>query len=118
MIIETGKTNALRFVKKVLSKAHEGRVVVIYAGEKYAPWPWMRNPAWQNFVLDELDQRLSVRNPEFHPADDLDGLCFSCISMIGENKIDRLGLNDTIEGKTPPTGRIAKLRWMIAGMLA
>lgn len=117
MIIETGQANALRFVKKVLSEAHEGRVVVIYAGQKYAPWPWMRNPAWQNFVLEELDKINEVRSGEFHPADNLDGLCFSCISMIGENKIDRLPLNHTIEGKIPPTGRIAKLRWIFSSLL-
>lgn len=110
---ETGKTNAMKFVSLVASKARDGRVIVIHCAEPRGgvKWPWMRNPAWQNYVLDQLEHRAKVRNAEFHPGDNVDTLCFSAISTAGDSNIERLGLQETLDGVTPPAGFFARIKW-------
>lgn len=117
-IVETGKTNAFKFVQKVNKKAVEGRVVLLYASDKNDPWPWMRNPEWQNLVLDQLEHQARVRDAQFHPADNVDGLCFTAISTAGESRIELLGLDETLDGRTPPAGRFARLKWIFTASLA
>lgn len=118
MVIETGKTNALKFVEVVNKASRDGRVITIYAQDKYKPWPWMRNPAWQNFVLDQLEHRAKVRNAEFHPADNVDGLCFSAISEAGDSRVERLSIDHVLDGRIPPTGRWKRFLWMFTSLSA
>jgi hypothetical protein len=114
MKYETGKQNAEKFVRYVTEAARGGRIIVFYADSRSQPWPWMKNPAWQNFVLDRLEESGLVRNAEFHDADNVEGLCFSAISKGGiDHRIERLQLGDTLEGYTPPSGWWDRLKWRL-----
>lgn len=116
-VIETGKVNAEKFIRHVIDLSRDGRVIVIYAEGRHERWPWMRNPAWQNLVLDGLQFAEDVRDAQFHPADNVDGLCFSAISTAGDSRIERLHLDQVLDGRTPPTGRWARLKWMFTSMV-
>lgn len=113
-IIETGRSNADKFVATVKRMARDGRVVIVYADDRRSPWPWMRNPAWQNYVTDQLEANGEglLRNPEFHSPDNVDGLCFTAISTAGYSRVEMLGLQETLDGQTPPSGRWAKMKWI------
>lgn len=117
IVTETGKTNAFRFVQTVNDLSKSSRVVVIYSKTKHSSWPWMRNPAWQTFVLAQLAHKASVRDAQFHPGDNVDELCFSAISIAGESSVEHLTLDETIEGRTPPKGFFRRMAWIFAAIV-
>jgi hypothetical protein len=117
MHIETGIANARRFIAMVDRLSREGRVIVVYADSRkyHQRWPWMANLAWQNVVLDGLSN-INVRHAQFHPGDNVDGLCFSAISVAAVNRIEGLSLNSTLDDVVPPKTWWQKLRWLTVAM--
>ena len=98
--LETGRENAVRFVQYVAEQARAHRVIVIHADDRHHPWPWMKNPAWQNLVTDNL-HLAAVEDERFINGDNIDGLLFTAISVAGDHRIERLSLNDSLDGPVP-----------------
>lgn len=117
--LETGRENAFRFVQHVNELSRATRVIVVHADDRHRPWPWMKNPAWQNLVLDQLEHRATVEDAKFINGDAIDGLLFTAISVAGDHRIERLQLTDSLDGPiedTPWRRFGARLQTMMPGL--